>query len=268
VKLEVKNLTFGYKSTPVLKGICMEAKPMVTAVIGPNAAGKSTLLKCISGILKPPKNKKSTGSILLDGRDMNAYSHDDFLRAVSYLPQDAPSNSVLTVFEAVLLGRMNALGWKVSDEDIRLTMDAMEKLGIEGLAKCAMSELSGGQKQMVSIAQSIARKPEVLLMDEPTNSLDLQHQLELFELIKAITDENGMTTIVALHDLNLAARYAGNVVLLNKGRIEVTGKPTSVITEEMIRDVYCVNARVTTDDEGIPQVIPLASARKMVTITR
>jgi iron complex transport system ATP-binding protein len=269
VKLEVKNLTFGYKSTPVLNDICMEARPMVTAVIGPNAAGKSTLLKCISGILKPAKsNKKSTGSILLDGRDMNAYSCDDFLRVVSYLPQDTPSNSVLTVFEAVLLGRMNSLGWKVSDKDIKLTMDAMEKLGIEGLAKFAMSELSGGQKQMVSIAQSIVRKPEVLLMDEPTNSLDLQHQLELFELIKTITGESGMTTIVALHDLNLAARYAGNVVLLNKGRIEATGKPASVITEEMIRDVYCVNARVTTDDEGIPQVIPLASARKMVTVAR
>ncbi|MGD6851766.1 MAG: ABC transporter ATP-binding protein [Candidatus Bathyarchaeia archaeon] len=268
MKLEVKNLTFAYQSTPVLNGICMEAEQMVTALIGPNAAGKSTLLKCMSGLLKSNNSKKQAGSILLDGRDTKVYTRDDFLRAVSYLPQDAPCSSALTVFEAVLLGRMNSLGWKVSDEDLKLALDAMEKLGIEGLAKRSMGELSGGQKQMVSIAQSIIRKPAVLLMDEPTNSLDLQHQLELFELIKMITKENKMTTVVALHDLNLAARYADKIVLMNLGKIEATGKPESVITVDMIRNIYGVNARVMTDDEGIPQVIPIKSARKCVTIAK
>jgi len=255
VKLEVRQLTFGYRTVPVLKDVCIDAGPMVTAVIGPNAAGKSTLLKCLSGILKPE------GSILLDGKDLKEYKSDELLQAVSYLPQDSASNAALTVFEAVLLGRLNSLGWTVTDEDLSLTLDALEKLGIEGLAKRPLNELSGGQKQMVSIAQSIIRKPGVLLMDEPTNSLDLQHQLELFDVIRTITEDNNMTTVVALHDLNLAARYADNIILLNCGKIEAMGSPGSVITEDMIRTVYGVNARVTIDNEGIPQIIPINSTR-------
>ena len=256
MKLEVRHLTFGYRTVPVLKNVCIDAEPMVTAVIGPNAAGKSTLLKCLSGILKPE------GSILLDGKDLKEYKSDDLLQAVSYLPQDSSSNAALTVFEAVLLGRLNSLSWTVTDEDLSLTLDALEKLGIEGLAKRPLNELSGGQKQMVSIAQSIVRKPAVLLMDEPTNSLDLQHQLELFDLIRTITKDTNMTTVVALHDLNLAARYGDRIVLLNYGMVEATGSPESVITEEMIRNVYGVNARVTIDNEGIPQIIPINSVRR------
>jgi iron complex transport system ATP-binding protein len=256
VKLEAKHLSFRYRVDSVLNDLCIKAEPMVTAVIGPNAAGKSTLLKCLCGILKPE------GSILLDGKDLKAYKNGDLLQAVSYLPQDSSSNAALTVFEAVLLGRLNSLSWTVADEDLSLTLDALEKLGIEDLAKAPLNELSGGQKQMVSIAQSIAKKPAVLLMDEPTNSLDLQHQLELFDLIRTITKDTDMTTVVALHDLNLAARYGDRIVLLNHGMVEATGSPESVITEEMIRAVYGVNARVTLDDEGIPQVIPINSIRK------
>ncbi|WOX55810.1 MULTISPECIES: ABC transporter ATP-binding protein [unclassified Methanoculleus] len=181
MKLEAKHLSFRYRADPVLNDVCIIAEPMVTAVIGPNAAGKSTLLRCLCGILKPE------GSILLDGKDLKAYGNDDLLQAVSYLPQDSSSNAALTVFEAVLLGRLNSLSWTVTDEDLSLTLDALENLGIEELAKVPLNELSGGQKQMVSIAQSIAKKPAVLLMDEPTNSLDLQHQLELFDLIRTIT---------------------------------------------------------------------------------
>ncbi len=256
MKLEIKDLRFGYNSDPVLKGVSMEAEPMITAIIGPNAAGKSTLLKCISGILKPK------GSIRLDGKELNGHHKEEIIRSISYLPQESTTSTALTVFEAILLGRMITLGWRIRNEDVEMVEDAMKKLGIESLSRRSLDELSGGQKQMVSIAQSIVRKPEVLLMDEPTSSLDLQRQLELFDVIREITCGNNMVTIVAMHDLNLAARYARNIVLMNMGNIEAAGSPASVITEEMIRDIYGVNARVTLDDEGIPQVIPINSTRK------
>ncbi len=256
MKLEIKNLKFGYNSTPVLKSVNMVAEPMVTAIIGPNAVGKSTLLKCICGILK------AEGSIIFNGKDLKEYRKDEVIKAISYLPQESSTSAVMTVLEATMLGKINSLGWRIKDEDLSASMDTLEKLGIEDLAMRPMNELSGGQKQMVSIAQSIIRKPEVLLMDEPTNSLDLQRQLELFDVIQNITEENGITTVVALHDLNLAARYAGNVVLMNGGTVVAAGSPASVITEAMIRKVYGVNARVTLDGEGIPQVIPINSTRK------
>ncbi len=258
MKLEVKGLRFKYDSRLVLNDINMSAEPMITAIIGPNAAGKSTLLKCICGILRPD------GSIVLDGKDISAYRKEEVIQAISYLPQETSNGAVLTVFEATLLGKINSLGWKVKEEDISMTIDTLEMLGIEDLAMRQMDELSGGQKQMVSIAQAIVRKPDVLLMDEPTNSLDLQRQLELFDIINEITYKNKMTTIVALHDLNLAARYANKIVLMNDGCIVATGTPSSVITEDMIRDIYGVEARVILDGDRIPQVIPLKSTRKHV----
>lgn len=256
MNLELQNLRFGYNAKPVLGGVSFTAEPMITAIIGPNAAGKSTLLKCICGILKP------RGTIRLDGKPLEDHNRDEVLKAISYLPQETATGAVLTVFEAVLLGRLSSLGWRVRAEDKELVAGTLARLGLAELAKRPIDELSGGQKQMVSIAQSIVRGPSVLLMDEPTNSLDLQRQLELFDVIREITGENKMTTVVALHDLNLAARYAGKVVLMNQGGIEAQGRPADVITAGMIRTVYGVNARVTLDEDGIPQVIPVNSVRK------
>lgn len=254
--LELKNVRFGYNSTMVLNGVSMAVEPNVTAIIGPNASGKSTLLKCICGLLKPE------GSLMLDGRDFEEYHRDEILKAISYLPQESSKGGALTVFEATMLGKIGSLGWRVKEEELSSTMNTLKMLGIESLAMKCMDELSGGQKQMVGIAQAIIRKPKILLMDEPTNSLDLSRQLELFDLIREITWFSNMTTIVALHDLNLAARYAGNIILLNRGIIEASGIPASVLTEDMILRVYGVHARVTLDDEGIPQIIPISSARK------
>jgi iron complex transport system ATP-binding protein len=240
----------------VLNDVSMVVMSDFTAIIGPNASGKSTLLKCICGLLK------AEGSIILNGRDLKAYHKEEVLNAISYLPQEFPEGAALTVFEATLLGTINSLGWRIKEKELSATTNTLKMLGIEDLAMKSMSELSGGQKQMVAIAQAIIRKPEMLLMDEPTNSLDLQRQLELFDLIRDVSQLNKMATIVVLHDLNLAARYADNVILLNQGRIEAAGSPASVLTEEMILRVYGVRSRVTLDCEGIPQIIPISSARK------
>jgi iron complex transport system ATP-binding protein len=138
----------------------------------------------------------------------------------------------------------------------------MKYMGIEDLAMKNINELSGGQKQMVFIAQSLIRNPRLLLMDEPTNGLDLQHQLELFEFIRKITKEREMTTIIALHDLNLASRYADNIVVMSKGKIHASGSPSSVLTQKNIQSVYNVNANISVDTDGILWIKPLNSVRK------
>jgi len=258
VRLEIKNLKFGYNSKPVLKNINMELSPgKITAVIGPNAVGKSTLLRCIARIVKPE------GSILLDGKEINNFKKEDITRLVSYLSQENPARAVLSVFEVVLLGRIHSLSWKVSDDELNVAWEILKDMGIHELASRYLNELSGGQRQMVFIAQALVREPNVLLLDEPTNNLDLQHQLEILDLIRDLTRKRRISTLITLHHLNLAARYADKLVVLNNGEVCTSGNPESVLTPETIRSVYGVNARVNIGDDGIPQVTPISSVRSM-----
>jgi iron complex transport system ATP-binding protein len=256
VKLEVKDLSFSYNSEKVLNDITMQVEPMLTAVIGPNAAGKSTLLKCFAGILKPE------GSLQFDGRHLGHYSRGELQDIISYLPQDNTNRAVLTVYETVLLGRLNSLSWRVSDQDLEIAMGIMEDVGIASLARRPLNELSGGQRQMVHIAQAMVRNPQIFLLDEPTSNLDLAHQFEIFSFIKSLTVKRGLTTLVALHDLNMAARFADRIVVLNRGTIAASGEPVEVLTVDMIRQVYGVHARITTDADGLPLVTPIHAVKK------
>ena len=251
MNVEIKDLSFSYHSHTVLKSISLQTNSKLTAIIGPNAAGKSTFIKCLAGILRPQ------GAILLDGTPIRQLKRAEISERISYLPQETGSRAILTVLEAVLLGRLNSLSWRVSDEDLTKAFAMLTELGIDGLASKPLNELSGGQLQMVSIAQALIRDPQLLLMDEPTNSLDLFHQLEMFERIREITDEKQLTTIMALHDLNHAARYADYVIVLNQGKIYDCGTPAMVFTEDMITTVYGVYAKVIIADDGIPQIFPL-----------
>lgn len=255
MKLEVKGLRFGYNSNPVLKEISILAFPgRITAVVGPNAVGKSTLLKCIAGMIKPDR-----GSILLDGKDIRDFKRD-ITRYVYYLSQEDSTKAVLTVFETVLLGRIHSLSWRISTEDAEIASKVLQDIGISELATRFLDELSAGQRQMVFIAQSLVRDPKVLLLDEPTSNLDLQHQLDILDLIKDITADREITTLITSHDLNLVARYVDEFIVLNAGNVYASGKPESVLTPEMIRDVYKVNARVNMID-GIPQLTPVNSVK-------
>ncbi len=213
MKLDIIDLNLSYGSTKVLNGLNMQAKPEITALIGPNATGKSTLLKCVAGILKP------TGHILLDGEEILDKRNKELREMISYLPQEIPDLTTLTVMEVVLLGRVNSLSWKVSEEEIDQAYGVLEDLGLDDLAPRPMTELSGGQQQMIYVAQSLVRNPSLLLMDEPTNNLDMQKQLEMFELIKGVTAEKEITTLMVLHDINLASRYADQIVVLRDGKV-------------------------------------------------
>lgn len=194
---------------------------------------------------------------MLDGTPVQRLKRAELMEMIGYLPQDSGSRAVLTVFEAVLLGRLSCLSWRVSEEDLTMTLEVLEELGIDDLASRPLNELSGGQQQMVSIAQVLVRNPKMLLMDEPTNNLDLHHQLDIFDLIGEISLEKRLTTIMALHDLNHAARYADHIVVLNQGAIYDAGPPAAVFTADMIRAVYGVNAKVMIDDDGLPQITPI-----------
>lgn len=256
MKLLIEQLNFSYnKGTPILRNNNLAlSSGGVTALIGANAAGKSTFLKCIAGLLD------YQGKITLAGEDLNNMSAKERTENISYLPQETSFKIMLTVFEAVLLGNLQSLSWRVKSKDLDSARRVMEELNIFDLASRYLNELSGGQKQLVSIAQAVIRDPRVLLLDEPINNLDLQRQLEMMDFVKRITKKDQIT-IVALHDLNLALKYADNLVVFKRGEIYAAGKPEEIITPNMIKDVYGVHALVKKND-GIMHVLPICSTNK------
>lgn len=256
MSLKVENLKFAYGSEPVLQDLEMTAsRGEVTTVIGPNASGKTTLFKCIVGMLEPG------GRVLLDDREISDLEGKNS-KFIAYQTQESSVSAALTVFETVLLGRLHSMSLRVREEDRETVSAILEDLEIKDLALDYLNELSGGQKQMVSIAQSLVQKPEVLLLDEPTNNLDLQRQLEVLEKIRRITKERGTVTLIAMHDVNLAARYADELHVLNNGKIYGSGPPASVLTPTLLRDTYGVYATVSTMKDGTPQVTPTGSVRQ------
>jgi iron complex transport system ATP-binding protein len=258
MRIRVEGLRFSYGATPVLQGIDLDDIPpgQVTATIGPNAAGKSTLFKCIAGLLKP------SGSVSFDGQAASVFrSRAEYSRLVSYLPQEYPSTAALTVFEAILLARQQSASWIVGDDDLSRVAAVLDRLELDALALRYLGELSGGQRQMVAVAQALAREPRVLLLDEPTSSLDLQRQLELLSLVRSIAVERGITVLIAMHDLNLAARFADRLIVLHRGLVHASGTAAAVLTEPMLREVYGVEARIAVDGDGVAQVTPLWSVR-------
>ena len=260
--IETQGLCFAYGSTPVLTGVNLKIGPGITAIIGPNAAGKSTLLKCLCGLLKP------RGRVCLDGHELSRLKAEELTRLVSYLPQELSTRAALTVFEMVLLGRLYQLGLRVRPEDICCVEQLLEELGLATLSDRYVSELSGGQVQMVAIAQALAREPTVLLMDEPTSSLDLRHQFEICTRIRELTVSRGISTAIAVHDLNLAARFADTICVLQNGMIRCFGTPSKVLTEEMIASVYGVVARVSPDEQCRPVATVLGLVRPIESVHR
>lgn len=256
MKLKVKNLRFGYKNKEILKDISFEAKEgEVTAIIGANAVGKSTLLKCIVGINKPH------GEIFLDDQSRKNYTQKEVTKHIGYLTQENTCKAVLSVFEVVMLGRMHSLSLKVANEEIKEVWKIIKDIGIESISKTMFNQLSGGQRRVVSIAQTLVKNPKILILDEPTANLDVQNELEVLELIKSYTKEKNITTILTLHDLNMASRYADKIVILKSGKVYKNGTPKEVLSEETIREAYGVNAKITYDEYSIPMVHPINSIR-------
>lgn len=250
--LKVNELHFKYKNTTVLSDVGIELnKGEILSIVGPNGAGKTTLLKCIARILKP-----DTGTVLINGNDTRKTKGLDLAKSLGYVPQSSPSKFPITVFDAILMGRRPYVTWKPATKDLKITADLLKSMNLENLALRDFDRLSGGQKQKVLLARAFAQDTEFLLLDEPTSSLDLKHQLEVMEMISSMVNEKEVGAILAIHDLNLASRFSDTIVMLNSGKIFCTGKPHNVMTVENIKSVYGVEVIVNRNN-GHPYILPI-----------
>ena len=258
MKLSVNQLTFGYGGSPVLKEISASFSPGITALVGPNGAGKSTLIKCLAGILP------TRGAITRDGATNHTVSASKgFAESMSYLPQMCPDVCDLTVFEMVLLGLLDSLGLFVGQDEKAKVICILDRFGIGHLASRRFSELSGGQQQMVGLVQALVKEPQILLLDEPMNNLDLHHQFEMLNHLTAWTRAAERITIMAIHDLNLAARYGDRILVLDNGELVSHGTPGEVFTAECLRSVYHIHAEITTHSSGILQINPISLVKDL-----
>jgi iron complex transport system ATP-binding protein len=259
MKLTTRSLSFAYGNKKVLSQVDLELLPgCMVCLAGPNGSGKSTLLKCLDRILRPQK-----GMVAIDGRDIREFSRRELARKVAYVPQSASQNLGFSVFEAVMMGRKPFLNFRVREDDCQTVMQVLGMMDLGHMAQRYFDELSGGEKQKVLIARALAQKSRILLLDEPTSNLDLRYQLEVAELLTRLKNRHGLTMVMALHDLNLAARYSDKVVMLHQGGIFAQGPPAKVLNPENIRTVYGVEAIVSLDGQGRPTVQPLRPADDM-----
>ena len=253
VKITIKNLTFGYRSNKILDDLNVVVDDAeILSLVGPNGSGKTTLIKCIDRILKPK------GSILLEGREIDSMSQQEIARQIGYVPQSSSTPLATTVFDTVLMGRRPHITWRVSDADIGKVADTLELLNLQDLSMRDFAQLSGGQKQKVLIARALAQEPAVLLLDEPTSNLDMKHQLDVMETVSSLVKEKGISAVMAIHDLNLAARFSDNLVMLKNGKVYAIGSPNELLSERNIRDVYGVDALVMNSMDK-PYVVPIKS---------
>lgn len=257
VKLKVKDIEFGYAGVPILKDICIElAESEMLGIVGPNGAGKSTLIRCIDRILAPQR-----GNILLDGRDINEMHLMELAKKMGYIPQSTSQVFPTTVFDTVLMGRRPHIGWRSSEKDVEMVLEVLQMMNIEEFAMRNINELSGGQQQKVFIARALTQEPDVLLLDEPTSNLDIRHQLEVMDIIKNIVRGKQISAIMAIHDLNLASRYADRIIMMSSGTIFAAGDPVSVLTQDNIKWAYGVDAEVNNNN-GKPYIVPLRSVKQ------
>jgi iron complex transport system ATP-binding protein len=248
--LTVQGIQFQFPARSVLEDVSFTVeKGEFLAVLGTNGTGKTTLLKCINRILKP-----AAGTVLVGEDSVSTLSRNGLARKIGYVEQQR-TGSRATVFNAVLLGRKPYIEWDITQKDMQIASQALETLGLSEYALRFLDELSGGELQKVVIARALAQEPELLLMDEPTSSLDLRNQLEVLRLIRQITRERGIAAVVAMHDLNLALRFADRFILLKDKHIFSAGGH-EIMTAENIEAVYAVPVTMSSHN-GHRFVIPL-----------
>lgn len=251
--LQIKGLAVAYGRREVIADLSVQglSPGTVTALLGPNGSGKSTLLKALAGMVRTPR-----GSVMLDGEEMVHASLEQRARRLVYLPQSLPAAVHLRVFESVLVaGHAGVPGPTRGRPDVEQVHALLQRLGIEHLAMRFLDELSGGQKQLVGLAQALIRKPRLLLLDEPLSALDLNYQFHVMELLRQETARHDLITVIVLHDVNIALRHADHALLVRDGRLRADGAPAAVITPAALAAIYGVRGRVETCSKGMPQVI-------------
>ncbi|KPV61767.1 MAG: Cobalamin import ATP-binding protein BtuD [Candidatus Bathyarchaeota archaeon BA2] len=242
MKLKIRGLDFSYDSVKALESVSLEVNEgEILGVIGPNGSGKTTLLKCINLTLRP-----KAGVVLIGGEDVFNMGRRKIAREVAVVPQNSSISFPFTVLDIVLMGRiphLSRLG-REGERDLKTAEEAMRATDTLRFASRPIDGLSGGELQRVMIARALAQEPSILLLDEPTLHLDINHQLEILKLIRKLTGEKGLATIMVSHNLNLAARYSDKLLLLNSGRIYSVGSIEEVLTPENIKNTYKVEVDV------------------------
>lgn len=245
VTLQLENLGARYGQREILRDVSTTtfSGGHVVAVVGPNAAGKSTLFKRMAGLID------GAGQVILQA---SKKGHT----GISYMPQGLNASARLTVYESVLLARKQLTpGWVVHDEELLRVDEILTALGIDELSFRNLGELSGGQQQLVSIAQTLVREPEILLMDEPTSALDMHRQIQVLNFMRSLARKREVIVFIAIHDLNQALRFADQVLVIADGTAQGSGPSHDVITESMLRSVYKVQARIEQCSRGQRHIV-------------
>ncbi|MGE0300542.1 ABC transporter ATP-binding protein [Pseudonocardia sp.] len=255
-RLEARDLELAYGDTVVVDGLDVDVVDgTITAVIGPNGCGKSTLLRALARLIPTRR-----GHVLLDGERIDRIPTREVAKVLGVLPQTPVAPEGLTVADLVARGRHPHQTWyrQWSSDDESAVAEALGWTGMTDFAERTIDTLSGGQRQRVWISMALAQGTDLLLLDEPTTFLDLAHQVDVLDLVERLHTERGRTVVMVLHDLNLAARYAGRLVAMRDGRIVAAGPPGDVLTAELLREVFELDAHVVADPvSGTPLVVPI-----------
>ena len=251
--LRIQGLVKDFGSFRALDGIDLElGKGKLVGLIGPNGCGKSTMMRCISRIYDP-----TSGSISVDGADVTSMKPAEVAKTVATVPAELGQTFGMTVMDMVVLGRypyVDRLWWE-SPDDERITREALRTFGLDAIRDRQLSLCSSGERQRALIAKAYVQEPKLMLVDEPTAHLDMKYKLQVMEYLRSMS-RSDMTVLVAEHDISLMARYCDVCVIMKKGRIVTIGDPKKVINEDLIRDVYEVEARVGLDADGEIYVLP------------
>lgn len=247
MSLLIEGVSVAYGARQILHEVSMPAFPAgsLVALVGPNGAGKSTLLRALAGL------ERMRGGLSLDGQDVTRLGFAERSRRLAYMPQQLPPGIALGVLESIVA----ALRVGSNDNLLGHAFEALRQLGIEGLAERSLDSLSGGQRQLVALAQLLARNPQVLLLDEPTSALDLHYQLRVMDAVRERVQAHRLLAVAVLHDINLAASHADWLVVLREGRVIACGAPADVLKPDLLADVYGVQARVERCSQGRLQVL-------------
>ncbi|WLD94155.1 ABC transporter ATP-binding protein [Alkalihalobacillus sp. AL-G] len=260
--LETKNITLAYNETNIIENLNFQIpKGKITVLIGSNGSGKSTLLKAMARLLKPKE-----GHVIINGKDIHSSSTKKVARQLAILPQSPVTPEGLTVLQLVKQGRYPYQNWlqQWSKQDEDAVQSALEATRLVEFVDRPVESLSGGQRQRAWIAMALAQNTDTILLDEPTTYLDLAHQIEVLDLLYDLNQTEQRTIVMVLHDLNLACRYADHIVAVHNKGIYDQGAPEQIITPNMVKDVFGLEAQVSCDPMfGTPLCIPCGKGRRV-----